>query len=426
MNENGTKDKALLALVERLLRQRIPSGHPLLDDLAQTAPRPDPGFQQELEERLMAALTEKQEQTNMQQYTYNTDFSRPMPQTNHRVRLPLTLAAAVLAVFVAGVMMLGSITSGGGSYGAPQDGGNGSAQIAALSTNDAIRATQTALAHLQADLQQTQQALQGLITATATTTPTPTVTATTTPTSTVAATPLLVTATPLPTVVMMPIMPTITAFSPESGYRPVIVASGLLRGATITANDLVFTFFPADAVPSDAVTDPETVLNLYLQRDINGMQILTFSLVGEENPLGTVPPGMVAVDAPAGRLSSLGDNLRPGDAVHILAALWFVDADASDFQELQVAPLSPGVTIESGELRPGALRIAQPDAAEGGEAPSLIIQRVAVGEIVEIIAGETDIEAVIVLAVSPDDAAILNYLLEARVPLILLDRSDMD
>lgn len=415
MNENGTKDKALLALVERLLRQRIRTGHPLLDDLAQSAPRPDPGFQQALEERLMAALTEKQEQTDMQQFTYNDDFPRPRPQTQYRIGLPLTLAAAVLAVFVAAVMMLGSITSGGGSsYGSPQ---NDSSQMVALSTEDAIQATQTALAHLQADLQQTQQALQGLITATPTTTPTPTLTST----------PFLVTATPLPTVVMMPIMPTITSFSPESGYRPVIVASGLLRGATITANDLVFAFFPANAVPEDAVTDPESVLNLYLQRDINGMQILTFSIVGEDNPLGTVPPGMVAVDVPAERLSSLGGNLRPGDAVHILAALWFVDANTGEFQELQVAPLSPGVTVESGELRPGALRIAQPGAAEGDEAPSLIIQRVAVGEIVEIIAGETDTEAVIVLAVSPDDATILNFLLEARVPLALLDRnSDVD
>lgn len=402
MNENGTKDKALLTLVERLLRQRIRTGHPLLDDLAQSGPRPDPGFQQELEERLMAALTEKQEQTNMQQYTYNNDFPRSMPRTNRRVRLPLTLAAAVVAVFVAGVMMLGSITSGGGSYGAPQNGGS---QMVALSTEDAIQATQTALGQWQADLQQTQQAMEPLLDVTPLMPP-------------------LITATPVPTVVMMPIMPTVTVFPPEGDYRPVIVASRLLpSGAILTVNDMIFTYFPAGAVPEDAVTDPESVLNLYLQRDINGMQILTFSVVGQENPLGTVPPGMVAVDVPAGQLSSLGDNLRPGDAVHILAALWFVDADTGEFQELQIAPLSAGVTVESGELRPGALRIAQPGAAAGGEAPSLIIQRVAVSEIVEITTGEVDTEAVIVLAVSPDDAAILNYLLEARVPLALLDRS---
>ncbi|MFM8322640.1 MAG: hypothetical protein ACKOC5_17145, partial [Chloroflexota bacterium] len=62
-----------------------------------------------------------------------------------------------------------------------------------------------------------------------------------------------------------------------------------------------------------------------------------------------IPPGMVAISIPAGRLAGLTYGLRPGDHVNVIASMLFVDTD-TDFQT--ILPNYTGSIVASGPPDP--------------------------------------------------------------------------
>ncbi len=117
-----------------------------------------------------------------------------------------------------------------------------------------------------------------------------------------------------------------------------------------------------------------------------------------------LPEGTVAVNVPAPSLV-FDDVLAIGDRVDILAALSFVDAD-EEFQEL--------VPVNTSDASNQWL-VPLPDTAETTEGtPQLVIQQIISDAIV------LQVSDSITLAVSAEDATILNYLIDANIPLALV------
>ncbi len=97
MNENHTQDRERIRQIDGVLETRQPSGDRLLDEMADLAPRANRSFQDALQERLLQELEREQGENNMQMTT--THEKQKIRRTS---RLPLTLAAAVLAIIVIG------------------------------------------------------------------------------------------------------------------------------------------------------------------------------------------------------------------------------------------------------------------------------------------------------------------------------------
>lgn len=135
MNENHShKDKNRVTL-------RV-GGDPLVDDLVNSTPQADKGFQRELEERLVNLLYQPKENETMTPLVYE---QREMPTS----RIPLTLAASLLVLILLGTLV--NRPSSG-------DGVISGAQADLRETEMAIQATQTAIAREQALLAQSQAA----------------------------------------------------------------------------------------------------------------------------------------------------------------------------------------------------------------------------------------------------------------------------
>lgn len=125
MHLNHSNDEQTIKQLDRALESGAPSGIPIADQLAQSAPQANPRFQQQLEARLVAQLE-----------------ARSARHGTGR-RLPLTLVAAMFALVIAGGLLIVRISVSSGS--------SGEASYAALHTE-------------QADFQQTQTALEAVVT----------------------------------------------------------------------------------------------------------------------------------------------------------------------------------------------------------------------------------------------------------------------
>ncbi|MCA9915916.1 MAG: SH3 domain-containing protein, partial [Anaerolineae bacterium] len=136
MNENHTKDGQRIRQINRVLETLQPSGDALLDELTDLAPQANRSFQDGLQERLLQELEREQGENNMQMTT--TLENHKIRQTS---RLPLTLAAAVLAVVLIGGAL---ITINNSTAPDNQPFGQGG-QAIATRTPDAFMLTATAL-----------------------------------------------------------------------------------------------------------------------------------------------------------------------------------------------------------------------------------------------------------------------------------------
>ncbi|MCA0459030.1 MAG: hypothetical protein LCI00_34085 [Chloroflexi bacterium] len=107
MNLNHNPDAHLLNQIDKRLTGKQPIGEPVVDELPATRPVPREAFQQALEARLLAKM-----ETLPEGETIMTAKSVYVPiRSARRGWLPLTLLAAMLAVVIAG----GIVISGGGA-----------------------------------------------------------------------------------------------------------------------------------------------------------------------------------------------------------------------------------------------------------------------------------------------------------------------
>jgi Flp pilus assembly protein CpaB len=128
-------------------------------------------------------------------------------------------------------------------------------------------------------------------------------------------------------------LPTAT---PQEVAEIVIAVQDIPRGASIDANTVAVVPWPLEAIPENAVTNPEDVIGRIARTDLFREQPILSNLVvddfqnlarvGSDAALIT-PPNRVLVAVPMNRLTSVAFAIQPGDRVDIIASLLFVDVD---------------------------------------------------------------------------------------------------
>lgn len=278
--------------------------------------------------------------------------------------------------------------------------------------------------------------------------------------------------TPAPTITPMPMV------------ELVIAVQQIPRGFTIPPNAVTTRRWPEESAPAAAMYDLESVIGKKARTDIFREQpILTNMLVDDLANLANIgsdaaavlPNNRVAVSVPMDRITSVAYAIQPGDRVDVMVTLLFVDVDPV-FQSIEPNIVSV-VNTESEDLSIGA---QIPGRIEGGfpigngefrtvvispsedQRPRMVTQRT-VQEALVIWVGNFPIDGrlffavptptpvptvdpsgdtsttnrrataaptavpprpdIITLAVSPQDAVVLTWMMEARLPITFALRS---
>lgn len=131
-------------------------------------------------------------------------------------------------------------------------------------------------------------------------------------------------ATPLPTITPIPMV------------EVVVAIQDIPRGTVIRPETVQIYPWPADAVPVNAISNPEDVINRIARTDIFREQPILGNLIVEDfqnlTAIGSdaaliTPPNRVLIAVPMNRLTSVAFALQPGDRVDIIASFLFVDVD---------------------------------------------------------------------------------------------------
>ncbi|MEQ9033362.1 MAG: SAF domain-containing protein, partial [Aggregatilineales bacterium] len=223
-------------------------------------------------------------------------------------------------------------------------------------------------------------------------------------------------------------------YMPGTGeFRNVIIESELPNGTIITVSHHAYVGYGATEV------EPEEVYGIIvptedadlLQGFVNSgfpIRMYGFSVESDDTEIaGIIPTGLRAIAIPMPAVL-MDDPLQVvGSRVDVLAAMYFVDVDG-EFQSIV-----PGQeNVVQGGLN-AAWNLGQQATLENGETPELVIQRTILNALVvqyqavEITGEDGWVEPnenaqtpIVTLAVSPQDAVILNYLIDANIPLAFI------
>jgi len=284
--------------------------------------------------------------------------------------------------------------------------------------------------------------------------------------------------TPAPVVNVAQNIPTPT---PLQLTEIVIAVQELPRGIPIPPNAVALRPWPLESAPINGITNLEDVVGKIARTDIFREEPILSNMVVDDltglarvgsDAAAILPDGLRAIAVPMDRLTSIAYAIQDGDRVDVIMSMLFVDVD-EEFQTI----LPNRVTLVSQD--PETQEIQLTTAIEGrldplgfGNAvvgpserqrPRLVTQRtiqdalvVHVGEFppdgrfigvpaTPTPAGEADTQAeggggnatavptptfarpnIVTLGVTPQDAVVLTYAIEARLPLTFVLRSARD
>jgi Flp pilus assembly protein CpaB len=277
--------------------------------------------------------------------------------------------------------------------------------------------------------------------------------------------------TPTPEIIATP-LPTAT---PIAFVDLVIAVQELPRGIIIPPNAVAVRPFPQSAAPFNAVTDVNDVIGKRARTDIFREQPILSNMVVEDltsaarvgsDAAAVLPSGLVAVAIPIDRLTSVAYAPQDGDRVDLIISLLYVDVDEA-FQSISPNDLRLFRVTEEGIelLEPVSGRV---DSTQLGpviispserQRPRLVTQRTIQDALVVHVGNfppdgrfigvpptptpppsEEGGDAgtpppptptpprpdIITLGVTPQEAVVLTWLIEARVPVTLALRSAQD
>jgi Flp pilus assembly protein CpaB len=184
---------------------------------------------------------------------------------------------------------------------------------------------------------------------------------------------------------------------PNSGeYQTVVVAlRDIPADSPISADAVTVVLWPAETAPTTAISTTERIANLVATTDIAKWQPILTTRVAFDVEL---PPDKVAITMPQDG-SNLG--LQVGDQVDVIATMLFVDIDGT-YQ-----------AIESDAPAPDTTTTPQPQLVT-----QRVIQNAEVIAIGTLFPGEFD--DMITLAMSPEDATIMRWLIDEDIPFTLV------
>jgi Flp pilus assembly protein CpaB len=246
MNPNNNHDPQLISKIDRRVEDGQNANLPLIDDLAGMIPQARADFQQTLEDRLLAHM--QQPQNGDEKLTvFNTTLDNHAPK--NRFYIPLTLAAAIIAVVIVSSILL-------------MPNGSGSKPGSAVSLQE-------------------------------------TVTLTLSPTGVGTVLPNTAPGEPVPTLMPLPettrfftapsVVPT-SQFEALDLRETVIAAQPISQGTRITADMLTTAFFAKDAVPNRVYYNLSLVEGRFAIENIPQWQPVTLDAISDTRPLATPKP----------------------------------------------------------------------------------------------------------------------------------------
>ncbi|GAB5491355.1 MAG: hypothetical protein Phog2KO_15700 [Phototrophicaceae bacterium] len=260
MTENHHQDKAMRDEIKRVLNNQK-SDDKLLSLLVSTKPRASTDFQNNLEDKLIEQLTVKNKYSGD---TIMTEFNDKPKHKKKPSRLPFTLVAAVIAIVLVGGLILFTTSNRGTPYDS-YDIPEGIALTATQIINDA---TTTAIVSYPPTVVEnfglTATAIIENVTATAMANNNQQVQATTTITPT---------ATPITNENLQD--------APDDFNSVVIAVRNIQAGIEITSEDVTLIDFPSDSTPSNVFSNIDDVIGLVAQTHIQAEAPLRTYLLAE-------------------------------------------------------------------------------------------------------------------------------------------------
>ncbi|MDX2159755.1 MAG: Flp pilus assembly protein CpaB [bacterium] len=255
----------------------------------------------------------------------------------------------------------------------------------------------------------------------------------------------------------------------------VLAVQDLPRGFRITPNAVTIREWPLLSAPFNGITSLEDVVGKIARTDIFREQpILTNMVVDDLLDLARVgsdvaailPEGLVAVAIPVDRLTSVAYGIQDGDHVDLIVSLLFVDVDEA-FQSISPNQLTLFSINEDGSISLQEPIEGRPDSTSLGpvivgpserQRPRLVSQMTIQDAIILHVGNfppdgryigipsptpapppdSEDEEAtpipptptpardIVTLGVSPQDAVVLTWMIEARIPVTLAIRAVND
>ena len=220
-----------------------------------------------------------------------------------------------------------------------------------------------------------------------------------------------------------------TAPIPTAAMVEIVVAAQYISYGTLISADMVqLQPWPVDALPTDAVLDTESVIRQYARTDIEPGQPIVASLLitdfSDTDLAAIIPDGMVAIAIPRDQTFST-TALEPGEWVAITAAIPVIQIIDTQYQQTAVPQhIFPPTPSEVFPPIPSEVLTPTPMEGEASDTPlcsptGIITALVlAVGDFAgfapsgQQLAAETE---VILVAVTPQEAVVLAYLLESGV-----------
>jgi Flp pilus assembly protein CpaB len=188
---------------------------------------------------------------------------------------------------------------------------------------------------------------------------------------------------------------------------PVVVAvQDIPRGTKITENMLAIVYWPVESVPDNTFSDINMLIDTLATTDIVRYQPyiskgLSFIL----------PPGTVLVAVPISQFNSVADNIKAGDLVDVWVTLRFIDIGDGKIEILLTTTPVPGTIPLT--LTPAT-----------GQGVHQVTQRIIEAAKVIQVGGYLDgsLDSIVSLAVSPEDAVTIVWLIDAKIPITLKQR----
>lgn len=268
MRRNHVHDKDQLDKIERRLAEGTPTGFEVIDDLADTVPRADPRFMDELEARLMIRMQSRERvaEEKKDEKPMITTTALPKRQLRPVFKPSLTLIAAILAAVLVGAALL--MVNNGGSQPETEFGAGLPAQEST--------ATATIIPTLPDTPPPTSvpdEPPMPVTTDTMTYVPTPFPTPTIIPGNDSNQGEIMVSPTMVPTGIPAE---AVIAIPPSTLRLVVIAAHDLPQGAEINQSDVILTYWPADSVPDGAFDGLVNLVLRHTTRDIAQWQPIMF------------------------------------------------------------------------------------------------------------------------------------------------------
>jgi pilus assembly protein CpaB len=116
----------------------------------------------------------------------------------------------------------------------------------------------------------------------------------------------------------------------------VVAVQELGRGGRIPPNGVALRAWPVDAIPQDAVSNLEDVIGKIARTDIFREQPILFRMLAEDltnlanvgsDAAAVLPSNRVAVAVPMDRVTSVAYAVQDGDRVDVMVSMLFVDVD---------------------------------------------------------------------------------------------------